>query len=358
MAKGNMLQGMARGKVGDVVFYRMNGEQMSRVRNRHPQNPRTNAQLYQRMIMATILQAYSAGKAIFDHSFQGKKVGEENMRYFMSRNLRSLRGQLATEIKAHTPLADEVARVVAPASISPIPVVNLIASEGTLIQTMFTLKQGDAENNWKVLVNGTHTSTTKVSDYMAELGLRAGDICTIIAFINNDTEERFFLEGSVGGYATQLDCQFGWLRYTVKPFNDTDTIGDKTFGDFFNVECDGELFKTNIAKQKMTVTEMDGNTFFDNDAASGTIGFIKSRDDSKERSTCIMQELNPTAEYGVVAWYALEAWQKGDQGLGNSDLILEGGNEGVSADSNSVVTGGGGGSTDSGGSQLPGGGGW
>ena len=74
MAKGNLFQGMGRGKVGDVVFSRLNGEQISRVRNRHPKNPRSNSQLFQRAIMATVMQAYSAGKAIFDHSFEGYAV--------------------------------------------------------------------------------------------------------------------------------------------------------------------------------------------------------------------------------------------------------------------------------------------
>lgn len=75
MAKGNMFLGMARGKVGDVVFYRADGQQLSRVRNRNPRNPRTNAQLFQRAIMATVVQAYAAGKELFDHSFQGFQSG-------------------------------------------------------------------------------------------------------------------------------------------------------------------------------------------------------------------------------------------------------------------------------------------
>ena len=86
MAKGNMLQGMARGKVGDVVFSRLGGEQIARVRNRHPKNPRTNAQLYQRAIMATVMQAYSAGKVIFDHAFQGREIGAGIQRRFMALN--------------------------------------------------------------------------------------------------------------------------------------------------------------------------------------------------------------------------------------------------------------------------------
>ena len=75
MSKGNLFQGMARGSVGDVTFTRVNGQQVARVRNRKPKNPRTNKQLYQRAIMATVMRAYSAGRAIFDHSFEGVKFG-------------------------------------------------------------------------------------------------------------------------------------------------------------------------------------------------------------------------------------------------------------------------------------------
>ena len=48
MAKGNLFLGMGRGSVGDVTFYRADGQQLSRARNRKPRNPKTNAQLIQR----------------------------------------------------------------------------------------------------------------------------------------------------------------------------------------------------------------------------------------------------------------------------------------------------------------------
>jgi hypothetical protein len=94
MAKGNLFQGMARGAVGDVVFSRLNGQQVSRVRNRQPANPQTNAQLYQRAIMATVMQAYSFGKKIFDHSFEGKKKGSECQNAFLSLNSLKLRSAI------------------------------------------------------------------------------------------------------------------------------------------------------------------------------------------------------------------------------------------------------------------------
>lgn len=71
MSKGNPFLGMARGKVGDVVMYRLNGEQVMRTRNRHPRNPNTNAQIIQRAVMADVQRVYSLGYQLFNHAFQG-----------------------------------------------------------------------------------------------------------------------------------------------------------------------------------------------------------------------------------------------------------------------------------------------
>lgn len=92
MAKGNLFLGQARGSIGDVVFWRGNGEQLSRTRNRRPSNPRTDSQLATRIILKTCSTAYS--KLMFDYAnqtFQGAKIGAENQRKFMSANTKILR---------------------------------------------------------------------------------------------------------------------------------------------------------------------------------------------------------------------------------------------------------------------------
>lgn len=53
-----MLLGYARGKVGSLVFARRKGEQITRARNFAPANPRTNAQMTQRMKMYAPVQLY------------------------------------------------------------------------------------------------------------------------------------------------------------------------------------------------------------------------------------------------------------------------------------------------------------
>lgn len=347
MAKGNLFMGMGKGKIGDIVLSRQNGVQISRARNRNPKNPRSNAQLYQRMIMATIMQAYSAGKEIFDHSFQGKSVGSENMREFMSRNLRSLRGALATEIKQSVPLAEKKVRVVSPASATPVPVNGLVAAQGSLTQMLFKLVPKTAEAVMSVTINGDAASTTTVEDWLQSLDLRRGDIYTIVAFVADPSETRFYLDGSEGEAGTQFDTKFGWCRLTVKDtfLTKEGTMSGLKIKDVFNIDTDGVVFTHGIGEVTIVNGKLTSQDLFGYEGALGTIGFIHSRDDQDLRSDCYMQEMDPTTIYGILAWYALEAWQKGDQGLGNSDLILEGGVTGGGAASNTQNQGGGGGST-------------
>ena len=97
MSKGNMLLGHARGKVGSLVFSRSNGQQITRARAEQVKNPRTEAQMVQRIILNTIAQCYSRMSAICDHSFEGIKAGQDSMSYFMKRNTNLLRADLAEQ---------------------------------------------------------------------------------------------------------------------------------------------------------------------------------------------------------------------------------------------------------------------
>lgn len=96
MSKGNMLLGQARGSVGDLTFFRRNGEQITRAKVTQVANPRTTAQLIQRMIFATAAAAYSRLKSICDHSFEGVQYGSPSQARFMSLNLDRLRAYYPT----------------------------------------------------------------------------------------------------------------------------------------------------------------------------------------------------------------------------------------------------------------------
>lgn len=91
MAKGNMLLGHARGKVGSVVFSRAYGKQITRALAESVKNPRSDGQNVQRAIFATITGFTSAVRDVVDHSFQSSKEGQESVNRFVSINVKKLR---------------------------------------------------------------------------------------------------------------------------------------------------------------------------------------------------------------------------------------------------------------------------
>lgn len=71
MAKGNLFLGTAARSVGDVVMYRREGSQVSRVRVRKIANPKTDAQCKQRAYMAPIPKFFSPLAIVLERSFEG-----------------------------------------------------------------------------------------------------------------------------------------------------------------------------------------------------------------------------------------------------------------------------------------------
>lgn len=95
MAKDNLFLGTARGSVGDIVFSRLDGQQVARVRNRAPRNPQSPAQMVQRIIMSSVGKAYSFMSPICNHSFEGFETGQQSQRKFMEVNVGILRDKVA-----------------------------------------------------------------------------------------------------------------------------------------------------------------------------------------------------------------------------------------------------------------------
>lgn len=315
MSKGNLFLGYARGAVGDVVFSRLDNQQITRARNRAPRNPKTNPQLVQRAFMATILQAYKAGKAIFDHSFQGKYVGAGCMREFMSLNIRKLRSQVASEIAAGTSSEDCKARVVGPGTISPVPN-EYIVSTGTYDQTLF-----DADG--KMPAPGTGIDT--YAKYCEQVGLIDGDYYTIVAFAPDTNEEEVFAISGERDYgAIQYPGVFAFIRLTVKPglTTSTDALPQNiSFNNIFTIDASanfsGSLLSEGITSGIKTVDifgSLDDMAF----------GIIRSRKDQDLRSNTTLK-LAAANPMGISSNFALLAWQQGSVQVGDSSLILEGG---------------------------------
>lgn len=330
MAKGNMLQGMARGKVGDVVFSRLNGEQIARVRNRNPKNPRTNAQLYQRAIMATVMQAYSVGKAIFDHAFQGYSVGEGCQRRFMTLNAKRLRNVLASDLQAIAQGSE--------------PSYNGFNAPGTKVATLNELQISEGTYGLGA-VNGVHgfpepLENEKISEYAARVGLKAGDIYTIVGLTTKGLNDVIFeVNGETSLNAKQLDTYFGFYRMKVKEnISQIQTVvTSATKVDIlFDVTMGGDAFQEDypaICEASDAEVPWAASTLLLGEGTySKVAGVIRSRLDEDVRSNSYLEfvaedsfTINDAA--GITAKYLLDAWKQGTVAVGNSDLILEGGDQ-------------------------------
>ena len=336
MAKGNMLQGMTRGKVGDVVFSRLNGEQISRVRNRHPRNPRTNAQLYQRAIMATVMLAYSAGKELFDHSFQGYAKGADCQRRFMKLNAKKLRADLATDLRTYEPEGmnynDMLARCVAPGSTTPVPY-SFIVSEGTYQQNLF-VKSNDA-NGDAIFTLPAVTSSEKVKEYAARQELIAGDIYTMLALVPNLNDQYYIAddpEEESTGYRNVFGCHFSFVRFIVKTgLAEVDTALT-TYGQLFDIEYASDVTVDFGAITVGTALNVATFNIYPDAINIGAIGLIRSRRDQDLRSNTTLylnQSAGESADFtdgsGLTVPFILRSWSQGTQAVGDSSLILEGG---------------------------------
>lgn len=318
MSKGNLFQGMARGKVGDVVFSRLNGQQISRVRNRNPHNPRTNAQLYQRAIMASVMLAYSAGKEIFNHSFQGKAVGSECQRQFMKLNAKNLRAQIADDINSNHADNNCVGRVVAPGSTSFVPF-KMQISEGSYPQNLFEVTVGTYGTPTTKLPEPEASET--VANYAERNGLVAGDLYTFVV-AGQIHGMAFQTPGTTTGYAAQHNWAFGWIRLKVKENLGNVETALTTYGQLFDIEKGGVINSTGITEETLVTAELTVMQWSEEENAS--IGIIRSRLDSDLRSTSFMSDM-VGAQTGIVSNYVLQAWKYASVNVGDSDLILEGG---------------------------------
>lgn len=328
MAKGNIFQGMARGKVGDVVFSRLDGQQVTRVRNRNPRNPNTNGQLYQRAIMATIMQAYSAGKEIFDHSFEGKQVPKGCQQYFMSENAKILRNYIAEDLQSFN-MNDIKGRVVPRGATAPTAFNGMVVSKGTYQQLVFTQVGSNSEEgqhiSWKL---PDAQENEKCSAYAERVGLLAGDLYTFVTFA--DVLHEMSYQGTTP-WGFFYGLTFCFLRLRVKSSfttNADDAVAAKTMADVFEIETNSPYYKSTFAATLFNAL-VDPNTCFNVDGPLEIAysGMIRSREDADLRSNTTLVAGNTTSKSaGIAGSQILPAWEAGATPVGNSSLILEGGN--------------------------------
>lgn len=184
MAKGNMLLGHARGKVGSLVFSRQNGKQVTRAKAETVRNPQTEKQIVQRIILNTISQAYSRMAAITDHSFEGKSNPSENMAAFMKRNMNELRSKISKAVDAG--MSFEEITNFAPIGTSNFVYNPLVISMGALPKIpVISVTSG----------TGAKTGAVTANTYQAVIdafGLQRGDQLTFVNIVEDAQGNKYF----------------------------------------------------------------------------------------------------------------------------------------------------------------------
>lgn len=318
MSKGNVILGQARGSVGDVTFYRAYGEQIARSRNRHPRNPKTSAQKVQRAVMATALRAYSLGKNIFDHSFEGVGVGMPSMRRFLSQNVKLMRTSIVGALNGGTV---SPYRVAAPGV--NIPIANAyVVSSGTLQQTYFTYgAQGYA-------IPAVGDATT-IAEYVAANQLQEGDIFTFVGFFAKPTDPAIEyvdpVEGPIEGMCI-AQCYFGYEQLMVKTgaaSDDTAISAETELSAIFEVIGSYAPTSVVISQKKLgeyvTIGDLGQPDYV------GAWGVIMSREASGLRSNCTLNVEGADNLFGITTPYLIRAWSS-EGSYADPSLILEGSN--------------------------------
>lgn len=181
MAKTGFWLNGAKGKVAGTTIYQSNGETVMRVINRSVKNPRTTAQLIQRIITKTVAKQYSAMKEIVDHSFEGVTAGAKTMAMFRSVNNNLIRERIAAAQQAGDKF-DEIFNFIPLKTNKFIPA-PVQLSEGILPQVVVTSAADIASCQL-----GTVNTYQGVLNY---LGLERGDQLTFVTVEKNNGNYQF-----------------------------------------------------------------------------------------------------------------------------------------------------------------------
>lgn len=310
MAKGNMFLGMSRGSVGDVTFYRSRGNQVARARNRKPMNPKTEAQIIQRMILATASKAYSRMKGIVDHSFQGVQYGGVSQSYFLRRAMEDIRNWVAQTISItgeypaalRNPLLYRGLAFPLDAHQSG---VGLLISEGSIPSVPAVLETpegGDPVFNYFGNIIASEDRPTTVENVLRSIGAAAGDQITLVGLKENGqfVASRFVVK-------PDADLTLDW-DVDSEAFDETKTI----YGDpvFFLKSVTGGMGLTVVSSSRL-----DGETY--GYIASAVIISRKSGD-VWQRSTQRLVWLNDAGDYTLTDVVAAE-WMAGTAQINTVD---------------------------------------
>ena len=340
MAKGNLFLGTARGSVGDVTMYQNRGQQAARVRKRVIANPESDRQIVTRAILSTVAKAYSAGRAIFDHAFEGYKKGQANQDRFSKLNISALRAAYNEDISTEGRTAFQCkGRFVQKNAQGPVAF-SFIVSEGSLSQNLFSLGVvGSSDKSLALNISPTADASGGVSqtvgEYMAANGINVGDIFTLVGFGYNDYNIYSDYDSYYAG--------FQFIRFKCDPSSAVmgGSVDNTTWSELFDIDFSvpmpidlgGSIYGAMSDSNIFAFEELGLDTH-------GAFGIIRSRDDRDLRSNCVLQcsfdvDQAMAAEqyqWGLTSLTVTNGWRSQSPEALDSPLILEGGNVAAALD--------------------------
>lgn len=173
MAQSKGFFGIRTGSTKNFTFSELNGKQITKERVYRVKNPRTMAQMRQRMLMSTIGAAYSYLKVIADHSFEGKTVGQQCMAEFMRLNLNKFRDASKND-KATYAFNGYKDKLINP--------MRYILSKGSLPEMPFVV---NTLNQIELSYNVGDIKTAK--DVYDAMGIQEGDLVTFVWVVGNSS---------------------------------------------------------------------------------------------------------------------------------------------------------------------------
>ena len=312
MARINSVSvGRAAKKLGNMVYYTMNGKTYARARVEQVKNPKTAKQMAQRLIFTTAVRSRDALKSIVDHSFENKKYGSESLNYFMKRNLEILRARAASDngLTGSFNVPYGITMQANPLLISQGTLPSMSYGYGSNGRLQFNVAGGDAQV--KTIANLLEANPT----------LRKGDQITVLLLVPTSNYEATTASGE-GVNATRLLK----MRITIP----TNIADDAVFFDRQNSEF-GSLLITEGVDDFNIEDNLGSISFID--AVDNNIGLcgciIVSRPEGNKwlRSTEYMK-MNPNYDDGLYNFNdVLNTWMQGTTeivGLEDNEYLNQG----------------------------------
>lgn len=293
MAKSKGFFGLRKGSTKSLTFSVLDGKQITKDRVYDVKNPRTEAQMRQRMLMTTVGAAYKMLKSIADHSFEGYSSGMQCMRQFNSRNLNRFK-------KAAAAKGEVAFNEYKDGDINPLP---YILASGSLPGFDYKL---DATSNLNIVGQKDDADFTTAEGIYAALGVQRNDLITFCTVIG---------EGSVSN---------GVYTYKAERFDIVRLYCDKSgtvakAADAFTISTNNDQAAVSMSVAANAITIKSGEADF------GAVIQSRKNDSGWLRSNAVMV-VNDTIISGVKTANQLATYPVGTELILNNGPMANEGN--------------------------------